>query len=148
MRRVDHEVMPSNSRCYWKKLSRVLLAATICASGSIQAKAEDADRMNVIDFLLDWKHYTNKRVTVTDCALMMLANSLVYCYAKGKLMTAFAMLGDSLPRDDRKILLSGCNIFPTPNCLADVTGTVADMFPGVPGGNQPTLKDPKHTLDQ
>jgi hypothetical protein len=45
------------------------------------------------------------------------------------------MNGENLPRQDRKMLLSGCTLFP-PNCIADVTGTVSDMMLG-----NPTLVD-------
>ena len=54
-------------RCYVKVLSHIVFATIISVS---QVRAEDIDKLSVIDFLLDWKQYIGKRVTVTDCALL------------------------------------------------------------------------------
>ena len=115
-----------------KIVSRIVLATIIWAS----AEARAADKISVIDFLLDWKQYKNQRVTVTDCALLGLGETLVYCYPHGTLTSAVMIQGDTLPRDDRKVLLSGCTIIPQPNCVGDVTGTVSSEIFG------PTLKNP------
>jgi hypothetical protein len=115
-----------------KIVSRIVLGTIIWGA----AEARAADKMSVIDFLLDWKQYIRQRVTVTDCALLRLGETLVYCYHSGTLTGAIIIQGDTLPRDDRKVLLSGCTIIPQPNCVGDVTGTVSSEIFG------PTLKNP------
>jgi hypothetical protein len=97
--------------------------------------AENSVRMSVTDFLLDWKNYKGSRVTVDGCELLMLGNSLIYCYSDSNLTNTFIIDGENLPRQDRKVLLSGCTLFP-PNCVADVTGTSSSIMFG-----QPTLLD-------
>jgi hypothetical protein len=51
------------------------------------------------------------------------------------LTTAFIMQGDNLPRDDRKVLLSGCHSIPA-DCIGDVTGIAGEGLLG------PTLENP------
>jgi hypothetical protein len=74
-----------------KIVSRIVLATIIWAS----AEARAADKMSVIDFLLDWKQYKNQRVTVTDCALLTLGETLIYCYPRGTLTSAVMIQGDT-----------------------------------------------------
>jgi hypothetical protein len=80
-------------------LATIIVGTAFC--GWREARADDVARITAIDFLLDWKQYRSKRVTVTDCAFLMVGNSLIYCYANPKqnLTNALLIDGDTLPRD-------------------------------------------------
>jgi hypothetical protein len=122
-------------------MKKLLLATAMATAVIGAAQADSSNTMSVTDFLLDWKNYKNSQVTVKGCAMLMVGNALIYCYSdsSNNLGNAFAFMGENLPREDRKVLLSGCTLFPA-NCVADVTGTASRMILEQPTLLHPTLK--------
>lgn len=123
-----------------KTLKDLLLAGAMVVALVVPAMALDLPKMSVVDFLLDAKDYAGKWVTVTDCTFLGLGSALVYCYDKSELTTFFVIAPDTLPREDRKVLLSGCTVFPTPNCVGDITGSVSTSLFGTPTLDHPAIE--------
>jgi hypothetical protein len=117
-------------------MRKLFLSTALAVVLVAPAIAQTIPTMGVTEFLLDWKQYEGRVIKVTDCAFSMVGTALVYCNDKDRPNAFFAIRsGDTLPRDDRKVLLSGCKVYPTPNCVGDVTGTVfSDVL------SEPTIK--------
>lgn len=113
------------------KVAVALIAALISAPAVAQtAPPVEPQKMDVVDFSVDFKEMKKKRVTVTGCEFAGANNSWVFCYAAGNHGVHINIEVKSLDKEDRRRALRECGgvVGENDRCTGSVTGVAFDFM--------------------